>query len=146
MKITNRRGLHNFHIIESFEVGIQLTGSEVKSIREGRIDLGQASVKVIDNQLFLVNAHIPQYRGSDDPHYQLGRSRRLLAHRSQINSLVGKLSSGGMSLVPVSIYEKNNLLKLQLGLGRSKKEFDKRRVVKERDHLRRIEQELRGKE
>lgn len=145
MKITNKRAFHDYYILESLEVGIELTGGEVKSIRTGRVDLGQSFAKVFGNQIFLVNANIPLYQGARSVTYQPTRQRRLLLHRSQIASLIGKLSSG-ISLVPVSFYEKGNLIKVQLGLVRSKKVFDKRRVIKERDHLRRVEQELRGKE
>lgn len=146
MKITNRRARHDYHIIESIEAGIELTGGEVKSIRSGRVELGQSHARIMGQEIFLVNANIPVWQGTDPQGYDPTRSRRLLLHRAQIDSLIGKTSSKGVALVPVSLYEKNNLIKLQLGLGRSKKEFDKRKVVKERDHLRRIQQELRGKE
>lgn len=146
MRITNRKGLHNYHILESIEAGVELTGPEVKSIKEGRVELGASFARILQGQLFLVNAHIPPYQNAEIKDYISTRSRRLLLHRSEIDSLAGKLSGKGITLIPVSIYLKNNLIKVQLGLGKSKKEFDKRRVQKERDHLRRVEQELRGKE
>jgi SsrA-binding protein len=146
VKITNKKALHDYHIMESLEAGVELYGHEVKSIREGRLDLGQAFVRVLNNQLFLVNAHIPLFKNATMEDYQANRSRRLLAHRSQIDSLIGKISGKGVALVPVSVYDKNNFIKVQVGLGKSKKEFDKRRVVKERDHKRRVEQELKGRE
>lgn len=146
MKILNKKALHNYHILESLEAGIQLTGAEVKSIREGRIDLGQSFARVLNGEIYLLNVNIPAYHNAPIKNYDPVRSRRLLLHKNQIQSLVGKLSGKGIALVPVSLYEKNNLIKVQLGLAKSKKEFDKRKVVKERDHQRRIEQELRGKE
>lgn len=146
MKILNKKALHNYHILESFEAGVQLTGAEVKSIRSGRMDLGQSYARILSGEVYLINANIPSYQNNPSKNYGPTRSRRLLLHKSQIQSLIGKLSSSKTALVPVSIYEKNNLFKVQLGVGKSKKEFDKRRVVKERDHQRRIEQELRGKE
>jgi len=145
MKITNKKALHNYHILEHLEAGIVLSGGEVKSIRNGRLDLGESHVRILNGEAVLINAHIPPYQGSDES-YDPQRSRKLLLHKSQINSLVGKLSRGGITLVPVSIYEKNNRFKVEIGLARSKKEFDKRRIIKERDHIRRVEQELRGKE
>ena len=145
MRIVNKKALHEHHILESFEAGIQLYGSEVKSIRLGRIDLGQSHARVIGDEVFLVNANIPRYQNAPVKDYDPQRTRRLLLHRSQIQSLIGKLQAK-ITLVPVAIYEKNNLVKVQLGLAKSKKEFDKRRIIKERDHKRRIEQELRGKE
>lgn len=146
MRITNKKALHNYHILESLEAGIELTGAEVKSIKEGRIELGESFAKVLNEQIFLINAHIPRYQNAPIRDYNPSRSRRLLLHKNQIQSLVGKVSRGGIALVPVAIYLKNNLIKVQLGVGKSKKVFDKRKVIKERDHQRRIEQELRGKE
>lgn len=145
MRILNKKALHNYQIIESLEAGIALTGSEVKSIRSGRIELGESHIKVLQNEAVLVNAHIPQYQSSEKD-YDPQRSRKLLLHREQIDSLIGKLSRGGTTLVPVSIYEKNNRFKVEVGLAKSKKEFDKRKIIKEKDQLRRVEQELRGKE
>ncbi|MCL4366734.1 SsrA-binding protein SmpB [Patescibacteria group bacterium] len=146
MRIVNRQAWHNYHILESLEAGIQLYGFEVKSIRAGRIDLSQASVRILNNQVYLINANIPRYQNYSGQGYEPTRSRRLLLHKTQIQSLIGKLSAKNMMLLPVAMYDKNNLIKIQLGLGKSKKEFDKRKALKEKDHQRRIEQELRGKE
>ena len=145
MKILNKKALHNYHILESMEAGIVLTGAEVKSIRSGRIELGESHIRILNNEAMLINANIPLYQGSSKD-YDPQKSRKLLMHRAQINSLIGKVSKGGMAMVPISIYEKSNRFKVEVGLGKSKKEFDKRKVIKERDNLRRDEQELRGKE
>ncbi len=145
MKILNKKALHNYHIIERIEAGIVLTGGEVKSIRGNRIDLGESHVRILNGQALLINANIPPYQSANKD-YDPQRSRKLLLHKAQINSLIGKVSKGGMAMVPVSIYEKSNRFKVEVGLGRSKKEFDKRKVIRERDNLRRVEQELRGKE
>ena len=145
MRVINKKALHNYHILEHLEAGVVLSGSEVKSIRAGRVDLGESHIRVLNEEAFLINAHIPGYQGSQKE-YDPQRSRKLLLHRDQINSLVGKVSKGGMTLVPVSIYEKNNRFKIEVGLAKSKKEFDKRKIIKEKDHQRRVEQELRGKE
>lgn len=146
MRIANKKALHNYYILESLEAGIELTGPEVKSIRQGRIDLGESYAKVLKNQIFLVNANIPRYQNASPQDYDPARSRRLLLHRFQISSLIGKTSRSGVTLVPLAVYTKNNVIKVSIGIGRTKKQFDKRRVIKERDHLRRIEQDLRGKE
>lgn len=146
MRIVNKKALHNYHILEHLEAGIALTGAEVKSIRAGRIDLGQAYVRILNGEAFLVNANIPQYAQSSSKTYDAQRSRKLLLHKLQIQSLIGKTSGQGVTLVPVSIYEKNNKFKVEVGVGKPKKEFDKRKILKERDHARRVEQELRGKE
>lgn len=146
MRIVNKKALHNYHILETLEAGVKLSGAEVKSIRSGRVDLGQSFARVLDGEVYLINANIPPYLNAPIKDYDPTRRRKLLLHKNQIQSLIGKLSPGGFALVPVSIYEKRNLMKVELGLGKSKKEFDKRKVIKERDHLRRVEQELRGKE
>lgn len=146
MKIVNKKALHNYHILEHVEAGVVLTGSEVKSIRGGRVDLGESYVRILGDEAFLVNANIPRYGQSSDQAYDPFHARKLLLHRNQIDSLNGKTTGKGYTLVPISLYEKNNKFKLEVGLAKSKKEFDKRKVVKERDHKRRIDQELRGKE
>lgn len=146
MKILNKKSLHNYFIMESMEAGIELLGSEVKSIREGRVELGQSFGKILNGEVFLINVNIPAYHNAPIKDYNPTRQRRLLLHKDQIRSLMGKLSAKNAVLIPVSLYEKNNLIKVQLGLGKSKREVDKRKLIKERDHLRRLEQELRGKE
>lgn len=146
MRILNKKALHNYHILEHLEAGVVLTGSEVKSIRAGRIDLAEAYVKILNGEAFLINANIPRYQETSELKYDATKSRKLLLHRDQINSLIGKVSGKAIVLVPVALYEKNNKFKIEVGLGKSKKEFDKRKVIKERDHLRRVQQELRGKE
>lgn len=146
MKIINKKALHNYHILEHLEAGVVLSGAEVKSIRAGRIDLGEAYVRILNGEAYLVNANIPRYNQAADKEYDATKSRKILLHRDQIDSLVGKTSGKAVTLVPVSIYEKNNRFKVEVGLAKSKKEFDKRKIIKERDHQRRVEQELRGKE
>ncbi|MBI2314702.1 SsrA-binding protein SmpB [Candidatus Daviesbacteria bacterium] len=145
MRIVNKKALHNYHILEHLEAGIVLTGGEVKSIRTGRIDLGESHIRILNGEAYLINANIPQYAQSANKEYDAGKSRKLLMHRTQIDSLIGKTSGKNTTLVPVSIYEKNNRFKVEVGLAKSKKEFDKRKIIKEKDHQRRVEQELRGK-
>ena len=145
MKIINKKALHNYHILEHFEAGIVLSGSEVKSIRAGRIDLGESHIRVLNGEAFLINANIPMYNQDCEREYDAQKSRKLLLHRHQIDSLIGKTSGKNTTLIPLSIYEKNNRFKVEVGLARSKKEFDHRKAIKEQDHARRVEQELRGK-
>lgn len=146
MRIVNKKALHNYHILEQWEAGIVLSGAEVKSIRAGRLDLGESHIRVLNGEAFLINANIPMYGPASDKEYDAQKSRKLLLHRDQIDSLIGKTSGKGTTLVPVSIYEKNNRFKVEVGLAKSKKEFDHRKSIKEKDQNRRIEQELRGKE
>ncbi len=146
MKIINKKALHNYHILERLEAGIVLSGAEVKSIRAGRLDLGESHVRGLNGEAFLVNANIPQYAQAANNEYDAQKSRKLLLHKTEIDSLMGKTSGKGTTLVPISMYEKNNRFKVEIGLAKSKKEFDHRKALKEKDHARRIEQELRGKD
>lgn len=146
MRIINKKALHNYHILEHIEAGIVLSGAEVKSIRAGRIDLGEAHVRILNGEAYLINANIQRYAQTSDQEYDAQKSRKLLLHKAQIDSLIGKTSGKSVTLVPVSMYEKNNRFKVEIGLAKSKKEFDHRKILKERDHARRVEQELRGKE
>lgn len=141
MKIYNKQAKYNYHILESVEAGIVLTGAEVKSIRAGRADLSQSFARVQNGQVFLKNFYIYPYVGAR-PEYDPNHDRKLLLHKSQINTLGGRLNKGGMALIPISIYEKHNFFKVELGLGQSKKSFDKRRSLKAKDELRKLEQEI----
>lgn len=145
MRIINRQARRNYHILQTLEAGIELLGSEVKSLRAGRADLQEAYVRVLNEEAFLINANIPRLN-TFQKNYDPLRSRKLLLHKSQIRSLIGQTSGKGTTLIPLAIYEKHNRFKVEVGLGKSKREYDKRQAIKERDQIRRIEQELRGKE
>lgn len=145
MRILNKRAYHKYTITDHLEGGLVLSGSEVKSIRAGKVDLSESYIKILTNEAFLVNAQILHLHTSDKT-YEQTRSRKVLLHRTQIDSLIGKTSQKGVVLVPLSIYDKNNHFKVEIGIGRSKKEYDHRKAIKEKDHQRRLEQELRGKE
>lgn len=148
MRIENRLARRNFFITEAFEAGIVLSGSEVKSLRLGRADLSRSFAKLQNGEVFLNNAFIYPYSQKSSAHfgaskdYDPQRPRKLLMHKSQIRSLLGKLSSKGKALIPLAIYEKNNMFKVWLGLGQHKKKFDKKRALKEKDEARRLEREL----
>ncbi len=146
MRIVNKKGLHNYHILEHLEAGVVLFGHEVKSVRAGRVDLSESFARVMNDQVYLINALIPAYQGAVIKDYTPTRMRKLLLHRNQIRNLIGTLSQSKVTLIPVSVYDKNNLIKIELGVGKAKKQVDKRREVKERDNIRREEQEFRGKE
>src|SRR3990167_851411 len=146
MRIVNKKALHNYHIIDHLEAGLVLTGAEVKSIRAGRLDLGESYVRILNSEAYLVNAHIPKFAQASSQEYDPTRSRKLLLHRNQINTLIGKTSGTGATLIPVSLYDKNNQFKVEVGLAKSKKQFDKHKIIKEKEHNRRVEQELRDKQ
>lgn len=140
MKISNKKARFEYTITDSFEAGIVLFGHEVKSLRAGRGDLSDAFAKVQNGEIYLKNAFIPPYQNSVIKDYNPKRDRKLLLHKDQIGKLVGSKDH----LIPLSIYEKRNMFKVDLGLGTSKKQFDKRKAIKARDETRRVEQELRG--
>src|SRR3989344_1435995 len=144
MKIGNSKARFNYEILENFEAGIDLLGSEVKSVREGKISLGEAFVHLRDEEAFLVNAHIHPYQISADK-LSPTRSRKLLLHKNQLISLANKIATEGLTLVPISMYNKGNIFKLEVGLARGKKKWDKRESQKKKDQLREAEIILRGK-
>lgn len=123
-----------------------LNGPEVKMVRQGRIDLNEAFVRFVGYGPFLVNALIPPYQVANQPGYDQRRSRKLLLHKHQIESLLGKIGHKGLTLVPLACYTSGNLIKLEIGLAQAKKQFDKRQALRQRDLDRQVQQELRGKD
>ena len=136
---TNRRARHDYAIDERYEAGIALTGAEVKSLRAGRASLAEAYGRVTDGEVWLENLHIPPYEHGDVREHQPRRPRKLLLHRSEIERLIGKTQERGLSLIPLRLYFKRGLAKLELGLGRGKRQWEKRRSIADREHQREIE-------
>lgn len=138
---TNKKARHDYFIDEVFECGIELKGTEVKSIRQGRVNLKEGYASVDNSEVFLKQVHISPYdqgnRFNVDPH----RTRKLLLHKSEIRKLIGATTVKGYSLVPMSMYLKNGRVKLELGLGKGKKLYDKRQDLAKKDAMRRIERE-----
>jgi len=130
---TNRKARYLYQIEEIYEAGIALTGSEVKSLRAGKGTLGDAYGMIRDNEAFLFNAHISPYSHADTRDYDPNRTRRLLLHKEEIRRLLGKTRERGLTLVPLQIYFKNGRAKVELGLGRGKKLYDKRETIKRRE-------------
>jgi SsrA-binding protein len=129
----NRKAFHDFHILETFEAGVALLGTEVKAIREGRVNLRDSFARVEGGEVFLYNVNISPYshRGYAD-HAPL-RQRKLLLHKNEIRKLIGKTVERGMTLVPVRLYFKNGRVKVALSLAKGKKEYDKRETIKRRE-------------
>lgn len=140
----NRKAYHDFHLVESFEAGIALLGTEVKAIREGRVNLRDSFARVEGGEVFLYNVNISSYshRGSAD-HEPL-RRRKLLLHRQEIRKLIGKTVEKGMTLVPVRLYFKNGRVKVAVSLAKGKKEYDKRETIKRRDTDRETRAAIKG--
>ncbi len=124
--MTNRKAYHNYHIQDSVEAGIVLTGTEIKSIREGRANLGDAYVKPENGELWLLNAHIARYDPGSYSSHEPMRPRKLLLHRREINTLASKVSEKGLTLVPIRLYIKDSRAKVEVALAKGKKLYDKR--------------------
>lgn len=133
MKIINKKASFDYEILESLEVGIVLTGAEVKSIKGGRITLGDAYVKIINNELWLVNAGIPQYKYSSEKFYDSNRSRKLLINKEQLARLESKMKQGNLTLIPISVYTVRSFIKMEIALAKGRKHHEKREREKERD-------------
>lgn len=146
MKIFNRRARYDYHLLEKFEVGVQLTGPEVKSVKNGRMSLESSFVKIVDGQAFLVNAHIPPYEFADQRDYDPHRSRKLLLHRKELISLGTKIAQKKLTLVPVSCYTKAGWIKVKIALAKGKKRYEKKEAKKRKDLAREVERELKGDE
>jgi SsrA-binding protein len=136
--VTNRKAYHNYHIGESVEAGIVLTGTEIKSIRAGRVSLGDAYVKPEGGELWLLNAHIARYEAGSYMSHEPTRSRKLLLHRKEIDSLAGKIQEKGLTLVPLKLYIKDSIAKLEIALAKGKKLYDKREAIARRQTDREI--------
>ena len=141
-KIRNKKAHFNYQILETLEAGIVLTGAEVKSVRLGRVDLSESFAKVQNTQIVAKNIYIFPYFGVRTDSYNPRQDRKLLLHRKQIEMLTGKMTKGGMALIPLSLYFTRNLVKLELGLAQSKKLFDKRKAIKAKDEQRQLQQDL----
>jgi len=130
----NRKARYTYFIEETFEAGMMLTGTEVKSLREGRANINEAYASVKDNDIFLLNAHIAEYAGGNRENHPPRRPRKLLLHKREIQKLTMALQRDGMTLVPLSIYfNDRGLAKTNLGLAKGKRQYDKRATVKDRE-------------
>ncbi|MCG3206868.1 MAG: SsrA-binding protein [Anaerolineae bacterium] len=138
----NRKARHDYIIEDTFEAGVVLTGSEIKSIRAGQVNLRDSYAVIRDGEAWLLNVHISPYKQASYQNHEPKRDRKLLLHRREINRLTGKLQEKGLTLVPLRIYLKNSRAKVELGLGRGKKSYDKRETLRERSDQRQIDRAL----
>ena len=135
---TNRKAYHNYHIGDGIEAGIVLTGSEIKSIRSGRVSLGDAYVRPEKGELWLHNAHIARYEASSYMSHEPKRPRKLLLHRKEVSNLISKVSEKGLTLVPTRLYIKGSIAKVEVALAKGKRQYDKRESISRRE----VEREL----
>lgn len=140
---TNRRARHRFEFLETMEAGIELTGTEVKSLREGKAQLADAYGVIDRGEVWLRNLHIPPYAPAADANHDPTRTRKLLLHRREIERLVGKTAERGLTLLPTRIYFKGPRAKVELALAKGKEARDRRREIRDRDLRREVERDYR---
>ena len=141
----NRKAYHDYHIQEMVEVGIVLKGSEIKSIREGKVNLRDAYARPENGELWLYNSHIASYDAASYNTHEPTRPRKLLLHKEEIDSLAGKVTQRGLTLVPLKLYIKHGVAKVELGVAKGKKIYDKREAIARREVGREIERALKLK-
>lgn len=142
----NRKARHDYFIEETYEAGIALVGTEVKSIRQGKINIKDGYAQVENGEVFLYNVHISPYEQGNIFNRDPLRARKLLLHKNEIKKLIGYVQQKGYALIPLSFYLKNGLVKVELGVGIGKKKYDKRQVLAKKDAERRIEREFRERQ
>lgn len=139
---TNRKARHNYSIIELFEAGVSLQGTEVKSLRQGQASLADAFATIDDGEVWLRNLYIPEYQHGSWTNHEPRRNRKLLLHRQQIDRLVGKIRDGNLALMPLSLYFSDGKVKVELALARGKRAYDKRQDMAQRDAQREVVREM----
>ena len=141
----NKRAKHDYKLTDKYEAGLVLSGQEVKSIKTGHISLKGSFVTIKGTEMYLTNANIPPYKYAGEvKNYEPTQSRKLLLRKAQIRSLIGKSKAKGLTLVPIRVYTKKSLIKLEFAIGRGKKEFDKREDIKRKEVKRKTERLLRS--
>ncbi len=141
----NRRARYDYAVEQTLEAGLVLTGTEIKSIRAGRVHLGDAYARIEHGEAILIGAHIAPYEQGNRYNHEPLRTRRLLLHRDQIAELAGLSQAKGLTIVPLRLYLRNGLAKLELGVARGKKTHDKRRTIADRDARRELQRETKAK-
>ncbi len=143
---TNRKASFEYFLLDHFEAGLSLMGSEIKSIREGQISLAEAYVQVTEKEAWLVNAHIAPYDPASQFNHDPKRPRRLLLHRREIRGLWDNVRQKGVTVIPLKVYLKDGRAKLEIALAKGKKLYDKRAEIEKRDSRREVERQLKGKD
>ena len=143
---TNRKARHDYHILDTYEAGIVLTGSEIKSVRAGRVSLREGYVALRDGELWMVNCHIAPYDPASRENHEPRRDRKLLMHRRQIERLARDVQDPGHTIVPLRMYLKKHWAKVEIALVRGKRQYDKRQVIAEREAERKIRRTVKNQQ
>ncbi len=144
MKITNKRAFFDYTILERFEAGINLLGAEVRAVRLGHADLNSSHVRIVGSEAYLVNAKVFPYKYAPQEGYDPGRTRKLLLHKKEIIALKSKMEGQNLTIVPISLYNTKHLIKVELALGKGKKQHQKREAIKKQDLERELEAQFKG--
>lgn len=144
MKIiaTNKKARHDYYLLDKYECGIVLKGTEIKSIRANKVNIGDSFARVKGTEIFLVNMHISKYDQGNQFNHDETRSRKLLLHKKEIIRIINKMNKDALTLIPTKVYLERGLCKIELSLAKGKKNYDKRQSLKEKDALRRVEETL----
>lgn len=145
MEIYNRKVKHDYFIEDIYEAGIVLTGTEIKSVRAGNANIKDSYGVIKNNEIFLLNMFISQYKEGNIFNHDETRTRKLLLHKKEIKKISEKVNTQGLTLIPLKLYFKNNILKVELGICRGKKNYDKREALKEKDIKRNINKQLKNR-
>ena len=131
--VQNRKARYNYFFLEKFEAGIELRGSEIKSLRNGRVDIAESFAREVDNEIYLINSYFAKYSNSSYLNHEENRQRKLLLHKKEIRKIVGKLNKESLTLIPIQIYfNRKGLAKVELALSKGKKNYDKRESKKKK--------------
>lgn len=142
---TNKKAYHDYEIVETYEAGIELVGTEVKSVKASRINLKESHVRVKDGEIFLINCHISPYEQGNRENVDPTRTRKLLLHKKEILKLGSRAQEKGLAIIALSVYEKHRRVKVQVALGRGKKLHDKRQTMKEKDMNREMQRAVKDR-
>lgn len=140
----NKKAYHDYFIEEKYEAGLSLLGSEVKSIKKGKVSIKESFISDRKGEMFIYGMHVTPYSQAYDKDIDPTRTRRLLLHKKEINKLIGKKTQAGYTVVPLKIYERNGLVKLELALAKGKKQYDKRESIKAKDDKRKMDRALKN--
>ena len=139
--VSNRKARHDYEIVDQVEAGLVLVGSEVKSLRAGRANMGDAYARVIKGEIWVIGMHISPYKEATSQNHDPLRERKLLLHRNEIKKLTRRIDEKGFTLIPLRIYFKNNIAKIELGIARGKRQYDKKVAIAQKDAKREMERE-----
>ncbi|MFO3718124.1 SsrA-binding protein SmpB [Anaerococcus sp. ENR1011] len=140
----NKKAFHDYFIEKKYEAGIELKGSEVKSIKQGKVSIKESFIGDRHGEMFIYGMHVTPFKEAYDQSIDPTRTRKLLLHKKEIDTLIGKKTQDGYTIIPISVYEKNGLVKIQLALAKGKKQYDKRETIKRREADRRIDRALKN--